>query len=165
MILRPFRKEDAAAVCGWIRTEKELYDWSADRYGCFPIGPETVLLAYAAQEEVGPFVPLTAEDGEGNVTGHLVIRRPDPSEETVWRFGFVILAPDARGRGLGQEMLRSAARYARDALGASRITLGVFEDNTAAVRCYAAAGFVPTGSVWYELPSGRRRCTEMELCL
>ena len=32
MVLRNYIKEDAAIICKWLRTEEELYRWSADRF-------------------------------------------------------------------------------------------------------------------------------------
>lgn len=54
---------------------------------------------------------------------------------------FVIVDSRKRGSGLGQEMLRSALRYAFHMTGVSLVQLYVFEENMAAVRCYEKAGF------------------------
>ena len=37
MELREYRKEDAVTICKWLRTEDELYRWSADRFNKFPL--------------------------------------------------------------------------------------------------------------------------------
>ncbi len=37
MILRDFKKEDAQTIAGWIRSEEELYKWSADRFNKYPL--------------------------------------------------------------------------------------------------------------------------------
>ena len=57
------------------------------------------------------------------------------------RFGFVIVDSSKRGKGYGKGMLELAIRYAFDILKAERITLGVFENNAPAYRCYKAVGF------------------------
>lgn len=36
MKLRKYKKEDANIVCSWIKDEKSLYQWSADRIGKYP---------------------------------------------------------------------------------------------------------------------------------
>lgn len=41
MKLRTYINEDAAVICKWIRTEEELYRWSADRFNKFPIITKT----------------------------------------------------------------------------------------------------------------------------
>ena len=37
MILRAYQKADADIICTWLRSEKELYQWSADRFCKFPL--------------------------------------------------------------------------------------------------------------------------------
>ena len=37
MILREFKKSDASVIAGWLRSEEELYKWSADRYNKYPL--------------------------------------------------------------------------------------------------------------------------------
>ena len=35
--LRSYQKEDAELICKWLRTEEELYRWSADRFNRYPL--------------------------------------------------------------------------------------------------------------------------------
>ena len=42
MILRSYRREDSPIIAKWLRTETELYQWSADRYGFFPLLPYSI---------------------------------------------------------------------------------------------------------------------------
>lgn len=37
MILRNFKKEDAPIIAEWLRSEEELYKWSADRFNKYPV--------------------------------------------------------------------------------------------------------------------------------
>ncbi|MCR5020146.1 N-acetyltransferase [Ruminococcus sp.] len=81
------------------------------------------------------------------------------------RFGFVIVDSERRGQGLGKSMLAMAENYAFDFLGAEKITLGVFENNPAALHCYLAAGFsmIGTEDGYYSFHGEEWKCTEMEL--
>jgi ribosomal protein S18 acetylase RimI-like enzyme len=58
----------------------------------------------------------------------------------------MIVHPDMRGRGIGERLLREAARGARDA-GCTRITLLTDATNAASQRFYARAGFVGSGMI------------------
>ena len=60
MILRDFKKEDAKIIAGWIRSEEELYRWSADRFNKYPLSGDDINENYAPQKESGRFFPLTA---------------------------------------------------------------------------------------------------------
>ena len=65
---------------------------------------------------------------------------PDDHKDSI----HVIVDPDKRGQGYGAEMLRLGLIYARTVYRAQRASLGVFENNIPAQRCYRAAGFRET---------------------
>ena len=37
MKLRPYKAEDSQIICSWVKDEKTLFQWSADRIGKFPL--------------------------------------------------------------------------------------------------------------------------------
>lgn len=37
MKLKEYQQEDSAIICSWIKDEKSLYQWSANRIGKFPL--------------------------------------------------------------------------------------------------------------------------------
>ena len=167
MILRPYAPGDAETIVSWIPDEKALRQWSADRYPAFPITAADVNEKYLLRNgdcPAGQFYPLTAVEEE-SIAGHLILRFTD-AERTAARLGFVIVDSARRGQGLGREMLRLAVRYAFDALGAQRLTLGVFENNLPAYRCYKAAGFrdVPEDTpAYYEIGNEKWKCLELAM--
>lgn len=163
MILREYRSEDAPVIAGWIRTEEELYRWSADIYGKFPIEGSDIDANYKNAMTSGRFFPLTAEDDDGKVTGHFIIRYPDPDNDSSVRFGFVIVDPDIRGKGYGRELLMQGISYVKANLGARRIDLGVFDNNPKARKCYESVGFTACGSHDIDTPYGPWHCTDMEI--
>ena len=163
MILRAYKSEDAAVICEWLRTETELYRWSADRFNKFPLTGKDIRENYEPQIRSGRFIPLTATDDDGNVIGHFIIRYPREDDDSFVRFGFVIIAPVLRGMGYGKEMLALGIDYVRNNLTAGRIDLGVFADNVSALRCYEAVGFREYGRRKCELPVGVWECIDMEL--
>ena len=65
MILRAYQREDSPVIAKWLRTETELYQWSADRYGFFPLLPYSIDDNYAPQMKTGRFIPLTGIDEDG----------------------------------------------------------------------------------------------------
>jgi GNAT superfamily N-acetyltransferase len=54
------------------------------------------------------------------------------------------VSPPHRGRRLAEHLIDAVRGWALDG-GADELTLWVADGNTAAVRAYARAGFVPTG--------------------
>ena len=73
--------------------------------------------------------------------------------------------PDIRGKGYGREMLRLGIQYAKEKLKASRIDLGVFDNNAGAIHCYEAAGFKAYDQMPFECKTGTWNCIQMELLL
>ena len=165
MILRNYKEEDAAVICRWIRTEEELYRWSADRFNVFPVTEKVINDNYGQQIGTGRLFPLTAVDENDRILGHLIIRYPKEEDDSSVRFGFVIVSPEIRGQGLGSRMLRLAIRYAGEHLGVRRIDLGVFADNDSARHCYEAVGFREYGRRSFEMPIGVWECIDMEMFL
>ncbi len=165
MELRKFRAEDAAVICKWIRTEDDLYRWSADRFNKFPLTGNDIEKNYAPQINSGRFFPLMAVDEKGIVVGHFIIRYPKDDDDSTVRFGFVIVDPKIRGKGYGSRMLRLGIQYVKEQLNVKRIDLGVFEENESAKRCYEAVGFKEYARRECEMPIGTWKCIDMEIYL
>ena len=163
MILRDYKKEDAPIIAGWLRSEEELYKWSADRFNKYPLSGNDINESYVPQLETGRFHPLTAVDDNGEVIGHFIIRYPRDDDDSAVRFGFIIVNPALRGKGCGKEMLRLAIAYVKERLSALRIDLCVFDNNESARHCYEAAGFTAYAKGVCQLPIGNWHCTDMAL--
>ncbi len=97
MNLREYKRDDAQIIDGWIRSEDELYKWSADRFNKYPFSGDDINEKYTPQLETGRFIPLIAADDNGNVIGHFIIRYPREDDNSSVRFGFVIVNPEAKG--------------------------------------------------------------------
>ena len=87
------------------------------------------------------FIPLSAIDENDTVIGHLFIRYPNETDDSIVRFGYVIVNPALRGCGEGKEMLKLAIGYARNVLNESKITLGFFSNSNSTRYGYEAVGF------------------------
>lgn len=82
------------------------------------------------------------------------------------RLGFVIVDNEERGKGYGKEMLSLATKYAFEFVKVSKISLGVFENNTIAIKCYRSCGFKEVKSEnteSYKCMGEIWNCIEMEL--
>lgn len=167
--LRPYKQQDAEAIVSWIKDERTLRKWSADRYGAYPITAEDINYKYLECngdcEEPDNFYPMTVVDANGPV-GHLILRYTDAAKTTI-RFGFIIVDDHKRGLGYGKRMLQMAIQYAFDMLKAEKITLGVFENNTGAYHCYKAAGFREAPmeqELFLEILGEKWKLIELEIC-
>ncbi|BCJ54965.1 GNAT family N-acetyltransferase [Actinoplanes sp. NBRC 14428] len=57
----------------------------------------------------------------------------------------IFLDPSVHGRGAGTDAVRTLAAHLIDDEGFHRLVIDPAADNTAAIRCYAKAGFRPVG--------------------
>lgn len=166
--LRPYKPQDAEIITSWIKDERALRLWSADRFGEYPVTASDMNYKYLECngdcEEPDNFYPLTAVSKEG-IVGHLILRYMDKEQKTI-RIGFVIVDDTRRGCGYGKRMIQMAIRYAFDMLQAEKVTLGVFENNPSAYYCYKAAGFKEIEmekKIILELLGEQWNCIEMEV--
>ena len=158
--LREFDKSDADIILSWITDEKSFRQWSADKYKDYPAKAEDVIRFYDEMKLNGA-TPFMFCDGD-NPIGHLLMRPLcDEAVKTV-RFGFIIVDSSVRGKGYGKAMLNIALKYAFKNLDAHRVTLGVFENNPKALKCYETVGFTQWGESVLGINGEQWRCLEME---
>lgn len=158
MILRPFKKTDAPTILSWTKNKLEFRKWSADRYPDYPAIPEDM----ARQYDANNIHPLTAEDDEGNIIGHIMIRIPNAALPQNVRLGFIIVDDSLRGKGYGKQLILQTIEYAKQELNATHISLGVFLNNPSALHCYESVGFKTTGKESYPIDGEIWECVEME---
>ncbi len=132
--LRPFDKLFAPVVAGWARNDDELF-WLA---------PSTSP-PLTARKVIGWTRPkdrplLLFRDGESEPCGYGELNPLNNSHDHVW-VGHVVLAPHLRGCGLGRKLADLLIREAFSDPRVQRLSMVVFPENTAAVRCYEAVGF------------------------
>ena len=139
MFLRKYKIEDANEIIKWIRSEEELYLWSANIYNKFPIEADDINRFYKQASEKSNFYPMTLIEDE-RIIGHLILRNTDKNNEII-RLGFIIVDPNLRRQGYGKKLLNLAIGYAKNDLKSKEINLGVFENNINAYRCYKSVGF------------------------
>lgn len=161
MILRPYKDVDAKTICSWIKDEKGFYQWSAATMGEYPLTPQKLIEHYNTKKDDTDYFVFCACDDNGQVVGQLIMRYPSADRQLI-RFGYIIVNSEIRGKGYGKQMLSLAKEYAFKMLGAKRVTLGVFENNPAAIYCYRAVGLKESGEVnTYNINGEEWKCIEM----
>lgn len=136
---RTYQPSDATMITSWLKSEYLMRQWCADRYEHYPVTPEDMNRYHERNIDGQHSRALTMADGDV-IVGHITLRTPadDPTEQ---RLGFVIVDDSKRGRGLGKTLVSMAVKYAFETLGATKVSLGVFENNPSAIHCYEAVGF------------------------
>ncbi|MFE0778318.1 GNAT family N-acetyltransferase [Streptomyces sp. NPDC058861] len=133
MDLLPFSADHAAVVAGWPASAREVLLWCGRRE--FPVTGETVA-GWQEDREVHGHL-LVGDDGA--VLGYGEVWTD--AEEDEAELARIVVAPEARGRGVGRVLVRALLDRALGA-GLDDVFLRVHPDNTGALRCYEGAGFV-----------------------
>lgn len=141
--LRPWEPSDLPVLNNW-RMDPAFYDY------LFEFSPKS--LAHQLSE-------LNQVTGQDNEINFVAVPLEDPTTPwgTIslahidWRnrkadiVRLLMGAPEARGHGMGREMMLLMLDYAFDHLNLNKISLDVFVDNVPAVRLYESLGFQKEG--------------------
>jgi ribosomal protein S18 acetylase RimI-like enzyme len=134
MDLLPFAAAHAVTVAGWPTSSAEVVMWCGRQE--FPVPAQTVT-DWQREDDVQAHV-LLDDDGRLVAYGELWC----DAEENEVELARIIVAPDARGKGVGRVLVRELLVRAREA-GFADVLIRVHPDNERALRCYRGAGFVP----------------------
>lgn len=162
---RDFAYTDADLILSWIDSERALRLWSADTYGEYPLNSADIISRYELiRSNHGENVRIFMAEEDGVPAGHIVLRRLGDDKDTV-RFGYIIVDSCIRGRGYGKKLLSLAEDYAIRCYGAQRLTLGVFENNLPAFKCYSSFGFCECSDELVKIGDESWKCLELEKLL
>lgn len=162
--LRQYRNTDANQIVNWIKNERELRLWGADRYDKYPLLATDINKNYDKCKNEGGFYPMTLVENE-KVIGHLILRNPIIDNKNIVRLGFIIIDNELRGKGYGKKLINKAIEYAKKELNAKEINLGVYDNNTSAFKCYQSLGFkiINEQKETYYFYNEKWNCVEMLL--
>lgn len=135
-LLRAATASDYAAIAGWIPDAQAGLRWAGPRLP-FPFAATDLpaLLAVPGGGEAS--YCLSDDAGAACGFGQHWVQQPGAVH-----LGRIIVAPQARGRGLGRLLCQQLIGAARHSTGAATVTLRAYRDNSSAVKLYSTLGFV-----------------------
>ena len=140
--LEPFLPSDFQQLINWVDSEELLIQWSGSLFS-FPLTMRS-LEWYARHTNVvnesDAFVYKALDTETGNVVGHISLGGLSWRNRSS-RISRVLVSPDALQKGICQLMTRAVLKIGFEELGLHRISLGVYENNKAALNCYLKTGF------------------------
>ena len=140
LTIRDYTEADGNLVASWVTDQWTLRVWAAACYPEWPVSGAQISELYVNCKEKEPsFRPLMAEE-DGVPVAHMTVQYTDPEKTTV-HFGFVVVDPACRGKGIGSRLLREAMALAYGEMGAEKVDLMVFTCNERAHKCYLNLGF------------------------
>ena len=145
--LTPFEKRHFDSLIAWVPSARELLEWGGPLF-THPLDLNQLERHWRRQSRGTERRLYTVlEDGpqpQGDrelPIGHVELCDIHPINRSA-RLCRVLVGPrEHRGRGWGTAIVRAALAVAFDELRLHRVSLGVFDFNTPAIRCYERAGF------------------------
>lgn len=153
--LEHFQKDDFAQLMEWVHDEEILTNWSGNLFS-FPLSEES-LSWYIEDTNIlndsDAFV-YKAINNTGNVVGHISLGGISWKNRSA-RITRVLIGHDGhRGKGCCQGMIKAVLKIAFEELKLHRVSLGVYENNKPAIKCYEKAGLKTEGIhrdiLWYK---------------
>ncbi len=156
--LFPFEPWQARTIAGWVDDEQELRRLAPSTSA--PLTAEKVLKWLRP----GGRLWVLRRGGDDVPMGYAELNPMSRRADDYW-LGHVLVRPDLRHCGLGVKFVGMLIDHAFGRLGGTRLSLIVFPDNTAAIRCYRRAGFRSAGLEYHRFSGlgGKQAVLRLEI--
>ena len=145
--LARFGESDFDQLITWISSEDLMTNWSGSLFK-FPLTKDSLSWYIqdsneSASPEVYIYKVLDAESGK--CIGHISLGGISKKNNCARITRVLIGDADAKGKGYCADMIREILRIGFEELNLHRISLGVYDTNDPAIKCYERAGMVREG--------------------
>ena len=144
-----FTKDDFEQLIQWIDTESLLISWSGSLFS-FPLTQSSMEWYLCDTNDLntsGALVYKAVETETGETIGHISLGGISRKNKSA-RISRVLIGNAAnKGKGYCKQMITEVLKVGFDEMQLHRISLGVYDYNTAALKCYQAAGFSIEGTM------------------
>jgi RimJ/RimL family protein N-acetyltransferase len=141
--LETFKKEDFQQLINWIDSERLMVNWAGSLFS-YPLTEESLEWYIHDTNDMAnsdTFVYKAVEKETGETVGHISLGGISWKNKSARVSRVLVGNTEKRGRGICQGMIQCILELGFDALELHKITLGVYDFNTSAIRCYEKAGF------------------------
>ncbi len=142
-----FGSNDFQKLIEWITDEEFLFQWAGSQF-IYPLSEEQLnnyIDGTNDKENSDTLIYKAILEDTGEYIGHISLGGIDRNNKS-GRIGKVLVGSSpARGRGIGQEIVRAILKIGFGELKLHRISLRVFDFNQTAIRCYEKVGFSKEG--------------------
>ena len=98
-------------------------------------------LQNANKDNAIKYVFKAIDETNSEVIGHISLGNVDKTNESA-RIGKVLIgSTNSRGKGYGTQMMTAVLKFAFEELKLHKVTLGVFDFNESAIKCYKKSAF------------------------
>ncbi|MDB5192995.1 MAG: hypothetical protein JWQ96_2558 [Segetibacter sp.] len=147
VLLEQFEPKDYDQLIEWISDEKLLTNWSGSLFS-YPLSRESLdwyLKDTNDLQNSDALVYKAVDSKTGTVVGHISLGSISRKNKSARISRVLVGSSCERGKGTCQGMIKALLKIGFEELALHRISLGVYSDNKAAIRCYEKCGFVTEG--------------------
>jgi len=145
--LEYFDKEDFKQLMDWIESEHLMTNWAGSLFK-YPLTEDSLDWYIEDTNDItksDAMVYKAVDTKTGETVGHISLGGISKKNRAA-RISRVLVGSSAqRGRGLCTGMINAVLKIGFEELKLHRISLGVYDFNKAAIRCYEKCGFVKEG--------------------
>jgi RimJ/RimL family protein N-acetyltransferase len=145
--LEYFTEEDFQQLMDWIHNEHLITNWAGSLFS-YPLTERSLDWYIEETNDLHKSDALVykAVDSEtGNMVGHISLGSISRKNHAA-RISRVLVGDVCqRGKGICTQMINAVLKIGFEQLQLHRISLGVYDFNEAAIRCYQRCGFVTEG--------------------
>ncbi|WP_182201327.1 GNAT family N-acetyltransferase [Paraliobacillus salinarum] len=144
--LKYFQQSDFNQLISWFNTPDFLFQWGGPNFN-FPLTEQQLedYLRDANKEHSNVLIYSVFDKELERVVGHISLKNIDRKNRSARVAKVIVGDENARGKGIGQNMLTEILKVAFNELKLHRVSLGVFDFNTSAIACYEKVGFTKEG--------------------
>lgn len=159
--LEPFGNKDFKHLIDWITDAEILRDWSGSMFR-FPLTEDSLEWYIRGTNDLANSDALVykAVDDTGEMVGHISLGGISRKNRSARVTRVLVGNRAGHGKGICQQMVRAVLQIGFEELELHRISLGVYDNNPAATRCYEKTGFIIEGinrdilwhkNAWYSM--------------
>ena len=144
--LQYFTQDDFDQLIRWVDSEKFLMQWAGPSFN-YPLDKSQLseYLRGANDDQTDKLIYKVVHTETGAMIGHISLVRIDRENHSA-RIGRVLVGDQSyQGQGICRQMIERIVKIAFEDLELHRVSLGVFDFNSAAISCYQKAGFKKEG--------------------
>ena len=145
--LEHFMKEDFKQLISWIDSETLLTHWSGSLFR-FPLNEDSLDWYIEDTNDLAnseAFVYKAVDSDTGETVGHISLGGISFKNRSARVSRVLVGNNQDRKAGICQQMVKAVLKIGFEDLHLHRISLGVYTNNPAAIRCYERCGFKNEG--------------------
>ena len=145
MELIRFKRKDIRDVLSWVSDEAQMVQWAGPIFR-WPLTQRQFRKHLEATNSEAPSLYSFGLYDRSRIVGYCEMSGHNRKFRSAVVSRIMIL-PRRRDKGLGQIMLTKLLEFGFDEIGLNRLSLGVFDFNKPAIKCYKNAGFMLEGTL------------------